>query len=122
MANYARRLGDDITLSITVGTAVNIDNLAELFIYVMNNKTGETLIRFSKAGAAGYSALVKITTTVYEARILSGTTKNAREGVYRIEGNVSVTDAGYESNQENTITIDDTISLSAATSKAVSSG
>ena len=122
MANTVKKLGDDVTLSITVGTAVNIDNLAELFIYVVNNKTEEVLARFSKAGGGAFTALIKITTTTYEARILSGTTKDARAGEYRMEGNVVETDAGYESSEENTITIDDTITLVTNTSKVSSSG
>ena len=122
MADYKRKQGDDITLSISVGTSVSIDDLAELYIYVTNERTGVILIKFDKAGSAGFTALDKISTTVYEAIIPSGTTKDAAKGTYVIEGNVAATDADYESSEENTITIRDRIILESSTSKASSSG
>ena len=118
--DYIRKQGDDNTLSITVGSGVNIDNLAELYVYITNQRTNAIAIKFSKAGGAGFTALDKITTTVYEAIWPSGDTKDAVKGTYVIEGNVVVTDADYESSQENTITIDDRIILQTSTSKAYS--
>ena len=122
MADYTRKQGDDITLSITVGTNVNIDNLAELFVYIINKSTSAVLIKFSKAGTGDFVALDKISTTVYEAIIPSGDTKAATVGTYSIEGNVAATDADYESSQENTITLDDQILLESSVSKTSSSG
>ncbi len=122
MADTKRKKGDDITLSISVGTSVNIDNLAELFVYIINDQTKDTVVKFSKAGTGDFLALVKITTTVYEARWLSGSTKDADKGTYLIEGNVAETDANYESSEENAITIDDRIILETSVSKASSSG
>ena len=121
MADYKRKPGDDITLSITVGTDVNIDNLAELFVYIVN-ANGDTIVKFSKAGTGEFLALDKISTTVYEALWLSGSTKVTPKGTYSIEGNIVETDADYESSQENTITCQDRIILGTSTSKASSSG
>ncbi len=122
MADSKRKQGDDITLSITVGTSVNIDNLAELFIYIVNENTKAVAAKFSKAGAGEFTALVKVSTTNYTAAWLSGSTKLADTGTYLIEGNVAETDAAYESSEENAITIDDRIILETSASKASSSG
>ena len=122
MADYIRKKGDDITLSITVGTNVNIDNLAELYVYISNQRTSAIAIKFDKAGSTGFTALDKVTTTTYEAIWPSGDTKDADKGTYVIEGNVVITDADYESSEENTITIPDRIILQGSTSKASSSG
>lgn len=122
MADHKRKQGDDITLSITVGTDVNIDDLAELFVYIINEQTKAIIVKFSKAGMGAFLALDKITTTTYEALWLSGSTKDVAKGAYNIEGNVAATDADYESSEENTITIDDRIILESSVSKASSSG
>ena len=39
MADFQKKQGDDITLSITVGSGVNIDDLAELFVYIVNERS-----------------------------------------------------------------------------------
>ena len=122
MVDHNQKQGDDITLSITVGTDVNIDNLAELFVYIVNQGTKAILAKFSKAGTGGFTALAKVTTTNYTAIIPSGTTKGADKGTYIIEGNVAETDADYESSEENTITCDDRIILKTSVAKASSSG
>ncbi len=122
MADSKRKQGDDITLSITVGTDVNIDDLAELFVYIVNQGTKIILAKFSKAGAGDFIALAKVTTTNYTAIIPSGTTKDANTGTYLIEGNVAETDADYESSEENTITCQDRIILKTSVAKASSSG
>ena len=122
MADFQKKQGDDITLSITVGSSVNIDDLAELFVYIINERTKAILAQFSKAGAGDFIALIKISTTVYEAIWPSGTTKDAVVAIYTIEGNVAATDAEYESSEENSITCDDRINLKSSVSKASSSG
>ena len=128
MATTNKYQGDDITLSITVGsTPENIDNLAEVFVYIVSKLDGTVLIKFNKAGSTGFTALLKVSTTVYEAIIPSSITKDAR-GSYQIEGNVAVTDSDYESSQENAITFLDSsdepeiINVLISTSKASSSG
>ena len=122
MATVDRFQGDDITLSITVGTDVNIDDLAELFVYVVKERGGAILAKFSKAGTGDFIALAKVTTTNYTAIVPSGSTKDADQGLYVIEGNVVETDADYESSQENTITIPTKINLKPSVSKESSSG
>lgn len=117
-----KRQGDDITLSITVGTDVSIDDLAELYVYIVSKRTGVVLIKFNKAGSTGFTALIQVTATNYKAIIPSGTTKDADASIYSIEGNIAATDAEYESSIENAITLDDQIKLLASTSKASSSG
>ena len=122
MADYKRKQGDDITLSISVGTDVSIDDLAELYVYITNERTKAISIKFSKGGATGFTALDRISATVYEAIWPSGNTKDAKVDTYVIEGNVVETDADYEDSEENTITIKDKIILETSTSKASSSG
>jgi len=119
--NYNRKQGDDITLyPITVGTDESIDDLAELYVYIVNERTKAILVKFSKAGTGSFVALSKITTTSYKAIIPSSVTKSA-SGLFVIEGNVVVTDADYESSEENVITIDDKIKICSSVSKASSS-
>ncbi|MBA7540714.1 hypothetical protein ES705_33016 [subsurface metagenome] len=122
MTTTEKYQGDDITLSITVGTDVNIEDLAELFVYIINKKTLEVLIKFNKEGSTGFTALDKITTMIYEAIIPSGTTKTAETGYYNIEGNAVNADDDYEDSEENAITLDDRILLKSSVSKASSSG
>ena len=124
MSTQTRYRGDDIDIDIIVtdenDDAVNIENLAELYIYITHNNS--VLIQFNKAGTGGFTALKKITSYLYLAIIKSGTTKSAELGNYNIDGNVIETDADYESSEKNTITIEDLFSLKDSKSKAVSSG
>ncbi len=122
MTTTEKYQGEDITLSVSVGTAVSIDDLAELYIYIVNKKTGVTQIKFDKAGSTGFTALVRISATTYEAIWPSSDTKDAEIGYYNIEGNVAATDAEYEDSEENTITLNKRILLKSSVSKASSSG
>jgi len=126
MSSVIRRRGDDIPLLISLtdssGTAINITNLAQLYVYVINVEQKTVLAKFNKGGVGGFAALVVISPTSYRADILSGTTKKAAAGEYNIDINVVETDADYESNQKNTIGIDSVFSLKESTSKIVSSG
>ncbi len=122
MANTVKKQGDDITLSIKVGSGVSIDDLAELFVYIINSVSKTILIKFSKAGTGDFVALIKVTATNYKAIIPSSITKVTDSKTFDIEGNVVETDAEYEDSEENTITIDDKIILTSSVSKASSSG
>lgn len=119
-----RKQGDDIDIDITAtddaGAALSIDDLAELYIYITHKNI--TFTKFSKAGASGFTALVKITAYQYRATIKSGLTKLADTGNYSIDANIVETDADYESSEKNTISIDDVFNLIASKSKASSSG
>jgi hypothetical protein len=121
-----RRRGDDIPLLIgltdSTGTAINITALAELYVYVINSTQGTTLVKFSKAGTGGFTALTVISPISYRADIKSGITKTATLGEYHVDINVVETDADYESNQKNTIGIDSVFNLKDSVSKVVSSG
>ena len=121
-----RRRGDDIPLLIgltdSTGTAINITALAELYVYVINSTQGITLVKFSKAGTGGFTALTVISPISYRADIKSGITKTATLGEYHVDINVVETDADYESNQKNTIGIDSVFNLKDSVSKVVSSG
>ena len=121
-----RRRGDDIPLLIgltdSTGTAINITALAELYVYVINSTQGTTLVKFSKAGTGGFTALTVISPISYRADIKSGITKTATLGEYHVYINVVETDADYESNQKNTIGLDSVFNLIDSVSKVVSSG
>jgi len=126
MAIVTRRKGDDIPLLISLtdssGIAINITNLAQLYVYVIQTAQGTILAKFNKGGVGGFEALVVISATSYRADILSGTTKKATTGDYHVDINVVETDADYESNQKNTIGIDAIFTLKESISKTVSSG
>lgn len=122
MKYVTRKQGDDIVLSITVGSNVSIDDLAELYVFIVRQSDDETVAQFSKAGSGDYDALDKISSTNYEAKWLSGDTKLAEVDDYRVEGNVVATDADFESSQENRITTRVIIHLEKANAKTASSG
>jgi hypothetical protein len=128
MAKLVRR-GSDINVLVTINDAdsnpVNIDNLSDLFVYVVlasRPRGSEVLAKFNKAGGGGFLALDKITTTQYRAKVLSGTTKTAYLGLYDLDVNIVETDAEYESSEENTVVVQEIFELGESTSKSQSSG
>lgn len=126
MAIVTRRAGDDIPISISLtdanGAVMSIDDLAELYVYVIHTTSNTILVKFSKAGTDGFTALTKVSSTVYRADVLSGLTKAATLGEYNIDMNVVETDADFEDSQKNTIGIQGVFNLKDSTSKAKSSG
>jgi hypothetical protein len=127
MSNIVIRYqGDDIPLLISMndssGIPINITNLAELYVFVLINKTNQILAQFSKTGGGGFQSLVMITNFIYRADIFSGTTKDAAIGLYDIDVNVVQTDADYEASQKNTIGIKGVFQLNKSVSKIKSSG
>lgn len=125
MAAVEKRQGDDIDISITLtdaaGDLMNIDDLAELFVYIVSSTTQAILAKFSKAGTGGFIALDIITTTNYKAIIKSVITKDAITGYYDLDVNVVETDADYEDSEKNTIGVDKLFNLLSSVSKASSS-
>ena len=126
MTVVLRRRGDDIPLLLALtdsaGVPINITALAELYVYVVHSTQGTTLVKFSKAGTGGFTALTMISATIYRADVKSGTTKNAPLGEYYLDINVVQTDVDYESSQKNTIGFDPVFNLKNSISKIVSSG
>ena len=126
MAATDKFQGDDIPITIgltdTDDAAINIDDLAELYVFIILTKSNTTAVKFSKAGSGDYVALRKVSTTSYIAEWLSGKTKDATVGSYHIEVNVAETDAEYESSIKNTLVLDRIINLKGSTAKSVSSG
>ena len=61
MTVVLRRRGDDIPLLLALtdsaGVPINITALAELYVYVVHSTQGTTLVKFSKAGTGGFTAL-----------------------------------------------------------------
>lgn len=81
--------GDDIVIAMTIrdaGSSLNIDNLTELYAYLVVN--GTTAKQFSKAGTGNAVALVKISTTSYTLTWASADTDEATLGEYTLEINV----------------------------------
>lgn len=126
MAIVQRRAGDDIPVKIGLTdlntNPIDIDALAELYVYIIHSRSGSILAKFNKAGTGGFLALERISATSYRADIKSGLTKVAALGEYKIDVNVVQTDADYESSQKNTIGIEEVFNLNNSTSKIVSSG
>lgn len=126
MAAVVRHQGDDVPLLISLtdsnDEAIDIDDLEELYIYVVSQEAGAVLAQFSKDGAGDFTALVKVTATQYRADVVSSLTKTAALGAYNIDVNVVQTDAEYEDSKKNTIGIETVFELYESTSKAVSSG
>lgn len=125
MAAVDKRQGSDIDISITLtdaaGDLMNIDNLAELFVYVTNTASKTILKKFSKAGAGEFIALDKITTTNYKAIVKSATTKVAVIGYYDLDVNVVQTDADYDDSEKNTVGVEMIFNLLPSVSKTSSS-
>jgi len=120
-----KRQGSDIDISLTLtgidGNLMNIDNLAELFVYIPNTASKTILAKFSKAGANGFTALKKITTTNYKAIIKSEITKDATKGYYDLDVNVVETNADYDSSEKNTVGVEMLFNLLPSVSKTSSS-
>jgi len=125
MAAVEKRQGDDIDISITLtdaaGNLMNIDDLAELFVYIVSSTTQAILAKFSKAGIEGFTALSSITATNYKAIVKSAITKNAITGYYSLDVNIVETDADYNDSEKNTIGVEKLINLLSSVSKADSS-
>ena len=125
MAAVDKRQGDDIDIAISLTDAaddpINIENLAELFVYVTNTASKTILEKFSKAGTDGFTALKKITTTNYKAIVKSTKTKDATKGYYDLDVNVVQTDADYDDSEKNTVGVESIINLLPSVSKASSS-
>ena len=126
MAVVDKYKGDDILITIGLtdssDNSINIDNLAELYIFIVFTKTGTTAVKFSKAGTGAFLALSKVSATSYTAGWLSGDTKGSNTGRYHIEANVAETSAAYESSLKNTLASEDIVDLKESTVKSVSSG
>lgn len=125
MAAVDKRQGDDIDISLSLtdaaGDPINIDNLAELFVYVTNTASKTILKKFSKAGTGEFTVLKKITTTNYKAIVKSAITKDATKGYYDLDVNVVQTDADYDDSEKNTVGVESIINLLPSVSKASSS-
>ncbi len=125
MAIVNKYKGDDIPVTIELtdaGGNINIDNLAELYVYIIHAISKTTAKTFSKAGSGDHVALRKVTTISYIADWLSGSTKDAAIGKYIIEVNIVETDANYESSKKNTLASDPIINLLDTKIKTESSG
>jgi len=126
MAVVDKYKGDDILITIGLtdssDNSINIDNLAELYIFIVFTKTDTTAVKFSKAGSGAFTALSKVSSTSYTAGWLSGNTKDSNIGSYHIEVNVAETDEDYESSLKNTLIAEDIINLKGSTAKSASSG
>ena len=125
MATVNKYKGDDIPVTIGLtddeGNDINIDNLVELYVYIIHVMSGE-IISFNKAGSGDHIALRKVTTISYIADWLSGSTKDAATGKYIIEINIVESDANYESSKKNTLASDPIIKLLDTKIKTESSG
>lgn len=81
--------GDDIVIAMTIrdaGSSLNIDNLTELYAYLVVG--GTTAKKFDKAGSGDAVALVKVSTTSYTLTWASADTDEATLGEYTLELNV----------------------------------
>lgn len=125
MSIATRYQGQDISITVDLtdanGAAINIGNLAELFVYIMRRRSSTPIKKFSKAGATGYTALVEVDSTHYRADWFSADTAIATPDLYYLEINVVETDADFEDNEKNSIGTDDIINLKKSAVKAESS-
>jgi len=118
--------GNDISITIDLtnkitGEAINIDDLAELFIYIMLRGNSTPINKFSKAGATGYTALLKVDSKHYRADWKSADTKVAIPNMYYLEINVVETDEDFDEDEKNSIGTVDVIDLRKSVIKAESS-
>jgi hypothetical protein len=119
MAAVDRYIGDDIPLTLT--SSISIDDMAELYVYLVHKSSDVVAKKFSKAGSGEFSALIKEDAYNYRADWLSGDTKEATIGVYNIDINVVETDADYQDSEKNTIGVKEAIDLKQSRSKLSSS-
>ncbi|HUV83652.1 MAG TPA: hypothetical protein VMV77_12740 [Bacteroidales bacterium] len=118
--------GTDISITISLtnkitSEAINIDNLAELFLYILLKDNPIPLKKYSKAGGGDYIAFKKIDSYNYRADWKSVDTSAASSGSYRIEVNVVETDTDFDDNEKNSVGTDDVIDLRKSVIKAESS-
>ena len=81
MATVLKYRGEDIPIVISLtdanGSAINIDDLAELYVYLIKRKMPVATKMFSKAGGGSYTALTKQDAYNYRADWFSSETKSA---------------------------------------------
>lgn len=75
MANAKRYIGEDIYFSIKKQksdlTYRNLDNYADIFVYISG---AQTTLKFSKTAKTGYITLTRVSSTEYAAYITSANT------------------------------------------------
>lgn len=107
--------GQDITLTVTC--SVSIDDLAELYVFLIHRDSRTVGAQFNKAGSTGYTALTKVTAYIYKAIWGHTDTKGADLGMYDMDIAVIQTDADYEDSEKHTKKIEEIIDLKDAHSK-----
>lgn len=91
----------NLTLEISTGVYINIDNLSELYVYILRS-SGTIVSKYSKAGTGDFTALIKDTTTQYHLWITSEVSKLLETEILDIEINMVETNAELP-NGQNTI-------------------
>lgn len=118
--------GSDIEIAIdltdTEGSAIDIDDLDELYIWVVHTKTDTVAAKYSKAGGGEYEALRRVDAENYIADWYSSSTKDATPGLYDIEANMVEDNANFEDSEKNTVSGDTIIRLRKSRIKTESSG
>lgn len=90
-----------LKLKLSTGTYINIDDLAELYVYILR-ASGTIVKQYSKAGTGDFTALIKDTTTQYHFWITSEVSKLLETEILDIEINMVETNAELP-NGQNTI-------------------
>lgn len=98
--------GEDILIEISLtdddDNQISIDDLLELYVFIVSDTDESILKKFNKAGAGEYTALIKDTEYQYHGWIESGESKNLH-GKYRLEVMIQETEAELSDSKRETI-------------------
>jgi hypothetical protein len=98
--------GEDILIEISLtdddGNEISIDDLSELYVFVVCDADESILKKFNKAGTGEYTALIKDTEYEYHAWLESSETKGLN-GKYRLEIMMQETEAELSDTKRETI-------------------
>jgi hypothetical protein len=117
MAAVDKYRGQDITLTITC--SVSIDDLAELYVFLIHRESRTVAAQFNKAGTGTYTALTKVTEYIYKAIWGHSDTADADLGMYDMDVAVIQTDADYEDSEKHTKKIEEIFDLKESYSKII---
>jgi len=99
--------GEDIYFAITAedakGSAINIDNLNDLIVFIISNNRKNIYARYNKAGSGVYTALNRETAYKYSGWIDSSITSTMPKGNVYIEIKLESPQSKLSDNEQDSI-------------------
>jgi hypothetical protein len=107
MSDVIQYEGDDIEVNVEIldenGDAISIDDLLELYVYIIQKPRHSIEAKYSKAGTGDYIALIKVTATKYKLWIPADISEDIPGGDLWIEINIAETQAELDSGIQNSV-------------------